>query len=554
MEQAAAGPRKSRTGAPGDGLDASWRWATLALLGLFAVLPFAQAGRALAAGWQPTGDVALIGLRAKDVPVDPPGLGQPDSADASGSSGTSAHLGPIESYLLFVPMAVLGVAPGMVFGVAAINAAAMVSGLWFASRRGGPILVGLLAAGLPVMTWSIGVAVLHGPLNSLVPTLAMIPLVLTAWSLWEGDWVAAPWFAFWAAFVLQPHLAFAPFAGPAVLAGIVGAVTTGRRRGVDGTGRGYLIGAGALAALAWLPPLLVELSSRPSNMTAVARSITAERATMGLPFGLQRLATVTAPAPRPFFATRQGLFLEIGLPSAVTVVVGLLLVGAAVSLGLHLRWRRRARGSRFLLLVVACLGMATWASARLPPAGVVRSDHARWMWTGGLLFWSAVLWCLWTLVPRTRREHVARPVVAGLLAVAVAGAFVVAAAPPLRGDPDVELMPRLRDFNAAIIDRLPEGQYVVEAGDGLSLLGIGPAVVLALDDAGYRVFVDESDVTRGFDRRHFYDGRAVAGRVRIYSGPTTDLPAGARLLVRQGPRPGAVGEDRAVLSAYLVPA
>ena len=89
-----------------DELNGVARWAVIVAVAGFAVVPFTSAAIALAQGWQPTGDVAVIGLRSRDVAgAEIPLLGQTSTAEEL--TGTPAnHPGPIEYWVLAASTAV----------------------------------------------------------------------------------------------------------------------------------------------------------------------------------------------------------------------------------------------------------------------------------------------------------------------------------------------------------------------------------------------------------------------------------------------------------------
>jgi hypothetical protein len=525
----------------------------LVVLVAAALLPMLQTALALRAGWQPVGDQALIGLRARDVLVDPPLLGQPDSADAQGARVESAHLGPIESYLLAIPVGLAGPRLGLSFGAALVHAAALVATLVLGLRRGGLVLMALLAAAMAAMASTIGPAILHDPINSDIATLALVPLALAAWSMGEGDLVVGPVFAVLAALVLQPHLANAPFAGTAVLIGIVGIARTARRRAPRPRDRRALAVALAVTVVAWLPVLVAELTLEHSNIAAIWSSTSVHEPVLGWAFALQRLARVVAPVP--WFLHPTQALLPIAAPSAATIVVGLLLVGLAVSAATLLRGRGRGAPARLLVIVVVLLLAATSVSAQLPLTAVVRPEHGRWMWSGGLLLWVAAAWAGWSVVARDRRRVLIRPVSYGLLAIGLVVGVAALARPPLANNGGTWFMPRLDELVDQLDGELAPGRYLLVPGDGSAMLTVLPAVSLRLDEAGRRTFVSKSTFSRGYDDRHLLGRGEVDAEVVVFSSePRTPPPGGERIASVGPPRDGGDGDGGGgTLVAYRVP-
>lgn len=547
-------------GAPGPGvrrlrdLPVPWRRLLSGVLVLAALLPLLQAGRALADGWQPTGDVALIVLRARHVVSDPPLLGQPDSADSTGAV-VSAHVGPIETYVLAPFVTLFGLRVGAALGIAVLQAAALVASLWLAFRRGGPLLVALLASAWGATVLALGVGILHNPLNSLVPTLAIVPLAIASWSLCVDDRAALPIFAASAAVVLQPHLAHIPFAVGLVVVGLVGFFTSIRRPWSVADHRSGAT-AVVLTLVAWAPPLLQEVRG-PSNLAAVFRGGDGVREPMGAVFAIRRLATTVAPVPRPPFLEPSNAVAPSQRPGAVVLAVGLLAVALAVPLGREVMARGHAHAAAFPWMAVVALVIATVVTARMPMVAVFRSDHARWIWTGGMLFWVAVVWSLWQFVPAPTVRRAVRPLTIGLLVVAGLLSLQILRSDPLTGDTDRSTMRRVGAVADATADALPSGTYLAEfaGSDSAALLSVLPAVVAAVDAPHRRVYVDRGPFTRGFGARQFRpDDTVLDGRLLVYSATPTDLPAGARLVARSDPPEDAAAWGATSYTVYLVPA
>ncbi|MCB0972040.1 MAG: hypothetical protein KDA97_11090, partial [Acidimicrobiales bacterium] len=79
------------------------------------VAPFVvSATRALDREYLPSGDDALIGLRALDVgTADTPLVGQPSTSHLYGPDDGTSHPGPIEFFWLALPVRALGPPAGM---------------------------------------------------------------------------------------------------------------------------------------------------------------------------------------------------------------------------------------------------------------------------------------------------------------------------------------------------------------------------------------------------------------------------------------------------------
>lgn len=197
---------------------------------------------------------------------------------------------------------------------------------------------------------------------------------------------------------------------------------------------------------------------------------------------------------------------------------------------------------------------AVYSTSVLPFGGLVRPEHSRWVGVVGMLLWCALAWAIWLGQPPTRRRRLAMPLTVALLAMSMAVLVSSLTGPLLRANGGDWAMSRVRSFTDAIRHRLPRGAYLMEPQGGAGLLTVGPAVVLRLDEGGYRTFVVERTLSRGYDQAHFYDGQPVRGTLWIQAADEAPAPLGARLIARQRPAPGAAGNGRKVLEAYLGPA
>ena len=123
------------------------RWYAIGLV-VLVLVPFVVAlVRAFHDGWVPSGDEANIATRALDVfSRHPPLTGLPSTSALYGDKIQTNHPGPIEFYLIAVPLRVLGMSAGPLLTAATINAACGLIALWVFLRRLG--LTAMLWAGV----------------------------------------------------------------------------------------------------------------------------------------------------------------------------------------------------------------------------------------------------------------------------------------------------------------------------------------------------------------------------------------------------------------------
>ena len=541
--------RAQRIGA----LPRPWRLVVLGFIGLAVAVPFAQAALALHDGWTPVGDVALIGMRARDVAFSPPTLGQPSTASATGATHPSAHLGPLESYLLAPSVGAFGPRFGLALGAAALNAFAWGATLFLAHRRGGVVLFALFALAMALFVRSIGPSVLHDPINSDIATLSLAALALAAWSMLERDLAVAPLLVFFSAFVLQAHLANIGVAFLLSVIGGVGVALALRRRRRRRGDLLWVLLAAQLLVLAWLPPILHELGHRPSNVGAVWRSIWEPREKLGVSYGIGRAAAAVAPWRLPYFAQEHRTGEPPGDIGQPRLLIGLLLLGLAGSLAVAFHFRGRRSVARYLgvCVAVALALMATTAS--LPPDSAIRPELGRPVWLLGVIVWVGLAWAGWWFLDDARRARVGPKVVAAILALTVLVSGAALSADPVKGNGGEWAMHRVQSFSGSLRAALPRGSYLVVPLGASAFLTMAPAVVIDLDTHGYRIYVDHTPFSEGYDVRHYHGHQPVDGTVLIMGRGEATVPSGARQLVAQQPirQPGI--DDEIVMEAYLLP-
>jgi hypothetical protein len=489
----------------------------------------ASMGRALDDGWVPSNDEALIVLRSRDVfGQDRPLVGQPSTAGQYASDHPARHPGPIEFYLLAVPVRVLGSTWGTLLTVALITGASVLLTAWAAFRRAGPV-VGLGAVALvAVVMWSTGTAVLTDPISSNVGGYPLLAGCALAWALWGDDrrlWPVAV--AVWS-FATQQHLAVLGPAGMVAAWGGLGAVvTTVRARHQAGrlaSSRRWGAAALAIGFVSWLPPLIDQVFGDGNLVYILGFSGSGERHALGLVPGLR--AAGRALGWPPWFLRRDldGGHLIDPYPDAGTALgagLGLVLLLGVIALAalLVIRHRRAADDAPAVLadqasarltlaltgLVVAVAGVITTANV---PDSVeqIRINFYRWSWPVAVVLWGSVAWAVgaglaarWARrSPSSRR---ALPWAGRIVAPAVVLAVVavtVGAAATAHGRNDRRRDDLLFAFEAdaadavlAVIDR-DRPVHIATRGSA-AFLAISPSLTLALEEAGVDVRLETTD-------------------------------------------------------------
>ncbi|WP_157074531.1 hypothetical protein [Janibacter corallicola] len=347
------------------------------VLAVLAVLiaPAAALGQALAHGWAPHGDDATIALRAADV-LDGrfPLTGMRSTAGAGVDPTLSTHhLGPVQFYLLAVPLALAGgSAVGIALGGVLFVAVSSVLTVVWARRLGGWPAVLVLSGGLLLTQWAIGPAVMFRPLNPFAPLLPLYLALVLLWALTAGDRRALPALVVALSLLAQANLAFLPLAAALAVVAVVAVLGPGRLtspRAARRVRRDHRL-ALLLGLLVWLPSIVELLVHRPNNLIQLVRWLASGSGSqaqdpIGPAAALQHLSLL-APVPGGFQRYRLSLLDETSTTAVVVgcVVLALLLLASVGWLRADGRpvsvWPAR-------IALVANLAVLATAS-QLPPA------------------------------------------------------------------------------------------------------------------------------------------------------------------------------------------
>jgi hypothetical protein len=511
------------------------RWVTVAAIVVLGLLPSIAAGRALAAGWQPTGDIAVIGVRSLDAwTTQAPLVGQPTTGrEVSGID--SFHPGPLQNWLSGPLLHLLGPAAGLALGAALINGAALAATAWLAFRRGGPVLATATVAAVALLVHALGPASLFDAYNSELPTYPLLACALAAWCLLAGDVLALPVLVVASAVAAQAHVAGATSAAPLVAVAVVGLVWTLRRH--PDRWREHqrvLLGAGVAAVVCWLAPLAQELIG-PSNVSALVRTATADGPALGMAFTLERLATALAPIP--LWARRSGAYGFLEDQGLIGLLLAALVAGGAATLALAARWGRGRREPSLLALAVGASLLVTilvWSGS--PPVTAFRVDGIRWLWVLGLLTWLTLAWSAWAFVPAAVRRKAQHGATVALVAVVAATSIWAVAATDLDEVRDGRFMAPVADLGEQTVSQLEPGRYQMRASGAEATVTVLPAIVLRLEDAGFSTAFEPGPFTVGYGRDRTADVAATIGTIVVASD---ERPPGRLLAEATVERTGA---------------
>lgn len=538
----------------------------------------ASVGRAVADGWVPSNDEALIVLRARDVlGPDPPLVGQPSTAGQYASDHPARHPGPIEFYLLAGPVRLLGPTWGTLLTVAAVTAASVLLTAWVALRRAGPA-VGLGAVVLVALVlWSSGTALLTDPISSNAGALPLVAGTALAWALWLDDRRLWPLAAVVWSYTAQQHLAILGPAGVVAAWGVLGAVVATARRGRE-PGRlrssaAWAAAAVGVALVCWLPPLIDQAVGTGNLRYILGFGGSEERATLGVDDGLRAVGRVLGWPP--FLLRRDvdggALIAPYDTVTTVGALVGLaVLVGLAALAGGRLLARRGTAGGdgaregpgpdvgaaavgppaplgpRLVLaltgLLLAAIGVVT--TANVPDSfEQIRVNFYRWAWPTAVAATGSLAWAVLPALARRARVVVARPVGGPAVAALVVVALLAGATAAGDGDMDQRRDDRIHAFEveaaagvlAAVDHHRPV--HLVTRGSA-AFLALTPALAVALEDAGLDVRIDVTDEAMIDEAQ---EGTFGAHRL-VAAGAADDVGARVHVVTGPGPLPEVAGE------------
>ncbi len=538
-----------------------------ALCGLLLLVPVgASVGRALADGWLPSNDDALIVLQARDtLTTDPPLVGQPSTSARYTGDLVVRHPGAIEFHLLALPVRVLGSTVGTLLTAGALAGASVLLTAWVALRRAGPwagLAATVLLAGV---MWSAGLSVLSDPLSSNVGGFPLLAGTALAWALWCGDRRLWPVAVLVWSFTIQQHLAIFGIAGLVAAWGVAGAVATTvvhrDRAGEVAAAVRWGAAAVAVGLACWAAPLADQVAGSGNLGKLVELGSHSDRPTLGLARGL-RVGGRTLSAP-PILVTRfladddraaLDLMDSMTRTERVQVVLGVALVLAAVVVAILRRRDRPDGGARLALaataVVVTVGGILT--AANVPDTlEASRINFFRWAWVAAVAGWGTVAWAAVGLA-RARGRGPApgwlRPAAVATALVVVAGTVLATATHDGGGEVrrDEAIFAFERDTLDVLEDRLPPDRPVRVGAAGLiSLISAAPAVALGLEERGWEVRVAPSQGVGYGDER---SRPPAAGEVEVVLasglGELPDTRGEALTSARLDPDELLWGEDR----------
>lgn len=520
-----------------------------ALLVVLLLVPFgASIVRAHHVGWLPSGDDALIGLRAHDA-FGPhrPLVGQPSTSHLYGPEQGTAHPGPIEFYWLAVPLRLLGPSAGMIIGAALFNLAAVLVAAWVVFRRAGPQVAAWAMVLLGLVLWSEGTAILSDPISSNAGAMGLLALAALAWAVADGDLRLLPLGALFGSWVAQQHLAIVVPAAAMVGMGAVGAgihaVARWRStRGDEEPGERtwpWVVGALVVCAVLWSPVLWQQATGDPGNISAVvqyARQSTAEP--LGVVPGLRQAVRAQGVPPLLVRSDLHGDDFFVGPVRPWETALAVASYGALVAISI-VAWRRRRTLALLALTALVLAAAGTYNGTTIPDSiEAFRINFYRWAFVVAWLSWIALGWAL-ALAARRVLAARGRSVPELVPRVALALAVVALLVPAIgtmatagyndqrRDQSGFGAMAAMADAAVSQADRADADRVTLVLRGRSAVLASGSALALQLEAAGHHVVVPEQEAR--FWGRHRILGpgdepgdlvlQLVSGRGSVPPGP-----------------------------------
>ena len=471
----------------------------------------------------------------------PPLTGLSSTSEFYGGIHTN-HPGPIEFYLLAIPLRLFGPTAGPLFTAAAINGGFVLVVLWVFFRRLG--LTAALWAGvllLAVMA-SGGTAVLTDTLSSNMTMYSLMCTAVLAWALVDGDLRLLPLAAFVASYAAQQHLAagliVVVLVATALVVLIVQVVQRARRGEtvITCTARRCSIGAAAVGVVCWAPVLDDQFTGHPGNLSQIVRfAQTDNRATLGLRSGFDQAVHAVVPPTVLGRTDTTGRFF-VSAPGSVTLVLGFVIIAALAALIWRLR-RSSPAVAKLSAVVLVLLAAGIVDGSNVPMSlESGRVNLYRWTWAAALLAWSAIGVGVATVIGEVgrlkayaRRVSSAAPIALLLTAalIAVSVAWTNGSDDHNRERPNFALERRVTKAVLARIDQ--RRPLLVSTVGSDATLSVAPHIIFELVRAGVRVQVPAT-VTETYGDSRRYRPRSGAARLIVFSGKAVE-PSGPGELI-----------------------
>lgn len=530
-------------------------WAMRAGIALALVPIVVAVVRALFSGWYLASDDALLTLRAFDVfSLHPPLLGS--SSSGSGWAGINFNNpGPLQFWLLAIPVRLFGPTIGTVVGQGTLNALAVVAVAWLARRRGGSWFALATMGGVLALEWSMGSVLLFDVWQPHAAVLPCAVLLFAVWSIGVGDVAGLPFVVVAGSFLAQMHLSYIVMVpglaagGLALLAAwVCAAGGKERQRRARRTARWFAWSIAGGVVL-WLPTIIQQFTGHPGNLTELARASGAKGGppATGVTNAVHTVGSVVALPPlwfrpgwsRPTFETvRLGEFLPFTYPLVLAVVALVAVCVLLVAAGLSARARRDRSGAVGALVALGALALAAVSTSQARSIFHSIESYVRWLWPITMFVWLYLGLQLWRAII-SRRPDRSRPARrAGLLLVpcVLLAALGCTHAEYGSGSPPWTWAPSRAVVDQGVPRLLDRGPILVHEHLDLGAYAVEPSLVLALARHRVAFYTDEEPMSHQIGAIRLLRHQRTATTIWMVSGDgALTTPDGAeRLAFRRG--------------------
>lgn len=495
------------------------RWSQLLLVAL--AVPFlVGAVAARTTTWWPASDLALLDLRIADVgTADTPLLGPFSRFGWS-------HPGPLLYWLLAPLYRLLGATPSAGLAAAALQNAVVVVAVGVLARRiGGRRFLALFAAATAILLASLGGEVLVSTWNPWISLLPFAGFVLLAWGVGAGDVVLVPWAVLAGSYLVQSHVGYGVLVGAlAVVAAaqlVVGELGRRQTLGDAWPARrrrlARLAGASvAVGAVAWIGPLVDQVSEDPGNVRAIAAYFaSSDEEPVGLGEGISVASRQLSPvAPWLGGSEHLDFLANVGDTSPVLALPVL----SAFAVTAVVAWRR-ADVLALRLHATVAVGLVSGVAAVSRITDQPYYYLFRWWWVLAMFTWLCIAFTALRALPARLDARVWRVLVpaCSVITVLAAGIASTSTADPIETTTHEAAVEEVTPLVLGAVDG--EGTYVVRAL-GFSWFEVYFGLIAQLERNGVDVLVDEQ-----------FRAHAGAGRVL---DPDPDPPPDGVLFVATG--------------------
>lgn len=524
------------------------------LAALLAVTPIVSAAVLSGiAGWFPTRDAAFTTVWIRDVfsahtPLHGQAMRFPD-----GAADVPYYLGVVHHYVLAVPVALFGVAWGLLIGMAVLNTTWVLLALWLIRRRVGYRFGLIGCATVTVLLWSLGSQMLMDPTPAQTAPLALFTCCVAAWSVADADPKALVPLGVTSSYLFTVHPQYV-LVVPAVtaLAAVVALVRLRKVRADDPdrwaqTRRSWLrgaVGAGAATVVLWLPALIDQVV-RPGGNLRVWFASMLDQSGDSTKTLADVVRVVASPLSVPPFWFRDSMsrpgFTALGPTADATAQFVVLAVVGAVATATLVAARRRGDGTVVAGIVIGIVAWVAWVVTMYrQPGGLYNPDYLVTSWPLAAFLTLTVL--LGVARSTWVRARLSAPVVlrrGGVLAAGTVGVFVLLAIPTadLGATTPAEDAAGANHIRRVIRERVEPGSPVLVVAPEYPARAFLPVAILELEHMGIQVRVAPGRETllyrsfRSLDRRRPDAGR----RLTLARDPLPPSP-GRELIATCNPR------------------